>query len=81
MERFEIYRSRQNGHHFVAILAGDRGENAEGVRESENLEYLMEIRDDGGPRIAFDPAAAKARIADHGFYAFAVTVELREHAE
>jgi hypothetical protein len=81
MDRFEIYRSRNNSNHYVAILADDRGENADGVRESENLAFLMEFPDDGAPRIAFDPAAAKRRIADHGFYAFAVTVELREHAE
>jgi hypothetical protein len=81
MDRFEIYRSRHNENHYVAILADDRGENAEGVRDSDNLEFLMELPDDGAPRIAFDSAAAKRRIADHGFYAFAVNVELREHAE
>lgn len=80
-DRFEIYRSLQNSNHYVAILADDDDENAEGVRQSENLAFLMHITDDGAPRIAFDPDAARKRIADHGFYAFAVTVELREHAE
>ncbi|MEX0627397.1 MAG: hypothetical protein WEB63_03605 [Cucumibacter sp.] len=81
MTIFEIFRSRQNQDHYVAILKGDRGVNADGVRRSDNLEPLLTIPDDGAPRIAFDANAARKRIADHGFYAFSVTIELRERAE
>ncbi len=81
MGNFEIYRSRQNPDHYVAVKQGDRGDNAESIRKSANLDFLLTIPDDGAPRIAFDGDAARARIADHGFYAFSVTIELREHAE
>jgi hypothetical protein len=76
---FEIYRSKQNEHHYVAIATDDDCANANGVRESENLEYLTLIPDDGEPRIAFDPVTAMARIRRDGFYAFNVTIEVREH--
>ena len=36
---------------------------------------------DGVPRIAFDPKEAVSRIARHGFYAFNVTITIRESAE
>lgn len=78
---FEIYRSRHNPHHYVAIDGADTRENAVGIRESQNLAFLTRIADDGEPRIAFDPAQAKERIRQHAFYAFAVTIEVREHAE
>lgn len=78
---FEIYRSRHNAHHYVAIEQGDGRETACGVRESQNLSFLTNVADDGVPRIAFDPSMAKSRIARDGFYAFAVTIEVREHAE
>jgi hypothetical protein len=78
---FEIYRSKHNLHHYVAVRQGDTRENAQGVRESQNLSFLTKVADNGEPRIAFDPDAAESRIARDGFYAFAVTVEPREHAE
>ena len=81
MSEFEIFRSKQNPTHYVAILAGDDDANATGVRESQNLSSFTRIPDDGRARIAFDPIAAKAAIGEHGFYAFAVTVEKREHID
>jgi hypothetical protein len=39
---------------------------------------LTRIPDDGRPHLGFDPALARAAIAEHGFYAFAVTVEPRD---
>lgn len=79
MGAFEIFRSRQNATHYVAVLEGDKSANAEGVRGSENLSAFTRIPDDGKTRIGFDPAAAGAAIDEHGFYAFAVTVEKRDH--
>jgi hypothetical protein len=81
MREFEVFRSRHNQAHYVAIFADDAEANAQGVRESENLAPFTRIADDGKARIAFDPGAARAAIAEHGFYAFAVTVEKREHIE
>ena len=78
---YEIFRSKQNPHHYVAIKLGDDCDNARGVRESQNLAFLTRIPDDGEPRIAFDPEEAHSRIERDGFYAFAVTIEIREHAE
>jgi hypothetical protein len=78
---FEIYRSKQNPLHYVAVRKGDIGVNAQGVRDSENLEFMLTIPDDGSARIAFDPEAARERVSRQGFYAFAVTIEIREHAE
>jgi len=81
LSTFEIYRSRHDPHHYVAVIMDDTHENAKGVRRSQNLTFLTRVADDGEPRIAFDPETAKTRIARDGFYAFAVTVEIREHAE
>lgn len=81
MGEFEIFRSRQNANHYVAVRLGDTSENAEGVRGSENLKFLTRIPDDDEPHIAFDAEAARQRIDDHGFYAFSVTIELRERAD
>ncbi len=81
MGEFEIFRSRHNRTHYVAILSDDNAANACGVRESANLDAFARIPDDGKDRIAFDPIAARAAIGEHGFYAFAVTVEMREHIE
>jgi hypothetical protein len=81
MAEFEIFRSKHNQTHYVAVLADDDEPNARGVRESGNLAAFARIADDGKARIAFDPAAAKAAIGEHGFYAFAVTVEKREHID
>jgi hypothetical protein len=78
---FDIYRSLQNPQHYVAIQNGDPSENAQGIRESQNLTFLTRIPDDGSPRIAFDADEARERIRRDGFYAFAVTIEVREHAE
>ena len=78
MGEFEIFRSLQNPTHYVAVLDSDRSNNANGVRESKNLSALTSIPDDGRAHLGFDPAAAKAAIAEHGFYAFAVTVEPRD---
>jgi len=81
MPEFEIFRSKQNATHYVAILSDDRNENAEGVRHSDNLAPFTRIPDNGVSHIGFDPDAAKSAIAEHGFYAFAVTVEKREHID
>lgn len=81
MSTFEIYRSRHNPNHYVAVAAGDLRDNATGVRESQNLAFLTNVADDGEPRIAFDPNQARSRIARDGFYAFNVTIEIREHPE
>jgi hypothetical protein len=75
---YEIYRSRQNPGHYVAIVAGDDRENAIGVRNSANLAFLANVAETGDPRIAFDPVEARSRIDRDGFYAFAVTVRARE---
>ena len=81
MLEFEVFRSKHNATHYVAVLARDRHVNAQGVRESGNLTAFTRIPDDGKVRLAFDPEAAKSAIGEHGFYAFAVTVEKREHFE
>ena len=78
MTDFEIFRSLHNDDHYVAVVTGDRQENAEGVRRSQNLAVFTSIPDDGTHHLGFDPVAAKAAIADHGFYAFAVMVEERD---
>ena len=77
---FEIFRSKQNATHHVAILAGATDANAVGVRASRNLTPLTSI-DDARPHLGFDPDAAKAAIAAHGFYAFAVIVQPRDNFE
>ena len=79
MAEFQIYRSRHNGTHYVAVLSASDHANAKGVRQSENLKFLTTIPDDGQSRIAFDAREAKIRIDRDGFYAFAVHVEPREH--
>jgi hypothetical protein len=79
MSEFEIFRSRQNLTHYVAVHADDTSANAQGVRNSENLSAFTRIPNDDKTRIGFDPAAARAAINEHGFYAFAVTVEKRDH--
>jgi hypothetical protein len=76
---YEIYQSKQNKSHFVAVHANDRGENANGVRTSENLEFVAMISEDDKSRIAFDAAAARARIERDGFFAFSVNIQIREH--
>jgi hypothetical protein len=78
MADFEIFRSRQNDNHYVALLIGDKNENAEGVRHSHNLAVFTSIPDDGTHHLGFDPVAAKAAIGDRGFYAFALLVEERD---
>jgi hypothetical protein len=78
MPEFEIFRSKHNADHYVAVLDGDRSDNATGVRTSENLTPLTRIADGGEPHLGFDPAAAKRAIRDHGFYAFALHVEERD---
>ena len=81
MSAFEIYQSKQNPLHYVAIAEGDDRENANGVRASQNLRFLVRVPDDGLPRIAFDPKEAVSRIEKHGFYAFNVSITIRESAE
>jgi hypothetical protein len=51
------------------------------VRTSQNLQFLTRVPDDGEPRIAFDPKEAVSRIAKCGFYAFNVTITIRESAD
>jgi hypothetical protein len=78
---FEIYRSKQNPQHYVAIRADDMRENPKGIRDSRNLAFMTRIADDDAQRIAFDGGEAMSRIARDGFYAFAVTIQVREHVE
>lgn len=78
---FEIYRSKQNPQHYVAIRADDLRESPQGIRESRNLTLMTTIADDDAQRIAFDGGEAMSRIARDGFYAFSVTIQVREHAE
>jgi hypothetical protein len=59
MPGFEIFRSKHNADHYVAVLAGDRSDNAMGVRTSHNLKPLTRIDDAGEPHLGFDAAAAK----------------------
>jgi hypothetical protein len=75
---FEIFRSKHNPTHYVAVLAGDGNGNATGVRESQNLAAYTSIPDDGTHHLGFDPLAARGAIREHGFYAFAITVEPRD---
>ena len=81
MTGFEIYQSKQNALHYVAIAEGDTGETANRVRNSKNLQFLVLVPDDGKPRIAFDPKEAMSRIEKNGFYAFNVTISIRESAD
>jgi hypothetical protein len=78
MPEFEIFRSKHNADHYVAVLAGDRSDNAAGVRTSQNLKPLTRIDDAGEPHLGFDAAAAKRAIGDHGFYAFELRAEERD---
>jgi len=78
VEEFEIFQSLRNSTHYVAVLTSDSSENAQGVRDSQNLVPLTRIPADGHLHLGFDPQLATAAIADHGFYAFAVTVEPRD---
>ena len=78
---FEIFRSRQNATHYVALKVGDKNANATQVRTSQNLAVFTSIADDGTHHLGFDPVAAKAAIKEHGFYAFAVVVEERDGSQ
>jgi hypothetical protein len=78
---FEIYRSKHNRHHYVAVLDGDNSDNARGVRASQNLMYETRIADDGNIHLGFDPEAARAAIRARGFHAFAITVDSRDQYE
>jgi hypothetical protein len=76
---YEIYQSKYNQRHYVAIDAEDRRGNANGVRTSDNLLFVAMISDRDKSRIAFDAEAARSRIARDGFFAFAVNIQIREH--
>jgi hypothetical protein len=78
---FEIYRSKRNSTHYVAVLIGDDSDNADRVRTSQNLVFETTIADDGKLHLGFDPDAARAAIRDRGFHAFALTVETRDSFE
>ena len=78
---FEVFRSRHNAGHYVAVRVGDKNANATQVRSSQNLALFTSIPDDGTHHLGFDPVAAKAAITAHGFYAFAVTVAPRDGLE
>jgi hypothetical protein len=78
MDEFEIFQSLQNPFHYVAVLASDSSHNAEGVRRSQNLTAHIRIRDDGRPHLGFDYSAAREAITEHGFYAFAVSIQPRD---
>ena len=64
MPEFEIFRSKHNADHYVAVLAGDRSDNAMGVRASQNLKPLTRIDDNRKPHLGFDAAAAKRAILE-----------------
>ena len=78
MAEFEVFQSKHNPDHYVAVLAGDDSENAVGVRTSQNLTPLARITDDSVPHLGFDRTAARRAVGDHGFYAFALYVEERD---
>jgi hypothetical protein len=78
---FEIYQSKHNPAHLVAVLRDDDSDNADRVRTSANLAFLTTIADDGALHLGFDAATARAAIRDRGFHAFALTVETRDHFE
>ena len=65
----------------IAGRADDTRENPKGIRESRNLALMTKIADDDAKRIAFDGGEAMSRIARDGFYAFAVTIQVREGVE
>jgi hypothetical protein len=81
LTEFQLFRSRHNRGHYVAVLSGDDSDNADRVRTSQNLVFETVIPDDGQLHLGFDPDAAKAAIRDRGFHAFAITVEARDHFE
>ena len=81
MTEFQVFRSRHNPQHYVAVLAGDDSDAADRVRTSQNLMFETTVADDGRSHLGFDPAAAKAAIRDRGFHAFAISVEPRDHYE
>ena len=60
MTAFEIYQSKQNPLHYVAIEEGDGRENAEGVRNSQNLQFLTRVPDDG-ERYSFGEKIRRSR--------------------
>jgi hypothetical protein len=76
---FEVYRSRHNDTHFVAILTSSNSDNADAIRGSQNLEVAFQIPEDANASLGFDPAKARAAIDEHGFYAFAVHIEPRDN--
>ena len=78
---FEIYRSKHNPTHYVAVLTGDESNNADRVRTSPKLMFATTIAEDGKLHLGFDAHAARAAIRDRGFHAFALTVETRDHFE
>jgi hypothetical protein len=78
---FEVFRSRQNANHYVAVRVGDKNANATRARTSQNLAVFTSVPDDRTHHLGFDPVAAKAAIADHGFYAFEVAVTPRDGLE
>jgi len=78
---FEIYRSKHNPAHYVAVLTGDDSDNADRVRTSQNLTFATTIPDDGKVHLGFDPDAARAAIRDRGFHVFALSIEPRDHFE
>lgn len=79
--RFQIYKSRTDPGHFVAIDAADAGETARKIREDSGLKFYAKILDDGSPRIAFNADEARIRIAKDGYYAFGVRIEVRDHSD
>jgi hypothetical protein len=81
MMMFEIYRSKHNPDHYVAIDAKSEDRNAAEVRASQNLAPFSRFVDDGAARLGFDAGHAKASIAEHGFYAFTLAVTPRDHIE
>lgn len=76
---FALYRSRHNPDHYVAIDAAGAQRVALEIRHSPNLEPFATFPDDGIAHLGFEPEDAKASIAGHGFYAFALTVTPRDH--
>ena len=78
---FDVYRSRHNPAHYVAVLSEDVSDNADRIRTSPTLIFETIITDGRNLHLGFDPVVAKAAIRDRGFHAFSVTVQSRDHYE
>ena len=62
MADFEIFRSRQNDNHYVAVVIGDREGERRRVRRSQNLASSPASQTMAPHHLVFNPLAAKATI-------------------